>query len=180
MLDGESELIRRAVNGEPSAFGSLYDHYHTQIYRFVYLRVSHREDAEDLTHRTFVSAWEKIGNYKERGFPFSSWLYRIARNAVIDHYRTRKEHVRWEEVSEEVLSDVPDLVASIEAKREAEKVYKALLKLRSDHQEVIILRLIEELSVRETAEALGKSEAAVKTTQHRALKELKKELKMEE
>src|SRR3989344_4062244 len=101
MLDGEHIVIKRAIKGEASAFGLLYDHYEPMIYRFILIKVSHREEAEDLTHQVFLHAWRSIPSYQDLGFPFSSWLYRMARNQVIDFYRARKEQQSFEELSEE-------------------------------------------------------------------------------
>ena len=93
-IDGEEEqLIRSAVGGDSSAFGSLYDRYQPAIYRFIVVKVGSREEAEDITHHVFLSAWQKVRTYKHRGHPFSSWLYQIARNMVIDHYRSKKNDV---------------------------------------------------------------------------------------
>src|ERR1700677_3343750 len=80
MIDGEEKLIQEAVRGDSSAFGLLYDHYQPMIYRFVAVKVGRREEAEDITHQVFMNAWQNIASYRHRGHPFSSWLYRIARN----------------------------------------------------------------------------------------------------
>lgn len=176
MLDGEQDIIKRAIKGEASAFGLLYDKYQPQIYRFVYLKVSHREAAEDLTHQVFLNAWQKIENYKFRGFPFSSWLYSIARNQIIDYYRVQKTNISSEEAIElEVELTVENPIAkNIDNNLDKEKVRRAIKKLKAEHQNVVILRFIEELSVRETAAAIGKTPLAVKLIQHRAVKNLKK------
>jgi len=174
MLDGEIKLIENAVRGKASAFGLLYDHYQPKIYRFVLIKVGRREDAEDLTHQVFINAWLNISNYKDLGFPFSSWLYRIARNQVIDSYRTRKPEISLEEVDEENFADLGINEKSIENKIQIEHVMKALKGLKEDYQDILVMRFVEDLSVRETAVAVGKSEGAVKLMQHRAIKELKK------
>src|SRR5579862_2288407 len=101
MLDGEEKVIKSAVTGNSSAFGELYDHYQPMIYRFVAVKVSRREEAEDITHQVFLSAWINIKNYKHRGHPFSSWLYQIARNQVIDHYRSKRNDVSIENTDPE-------------------------------------------------------------------------------
>ena len=105
MLEGEKNLINRAKSGEAKAFGLLYDHYIPQIYRFIYLKVTNREEAEDLTHQVFMKAWQNINNYEERGFQFSSWLYQISRNQVIDFYRQKKQYLDLEAVDPELLVD---------------------------------------------------------------------------
>ncbi len=101
MIDGEEQLVEQAVGGNSSAFGSLYDHYHPAIYRFIAIKVSSREEAEDITHHVFLSAWTKIRTYKHRGHPFSSWLYQIARNLVIDHYRSKKNDISLDKIDPE-------------------------------------------------------------------------------
>ena len=173
MLDGENNLTNRAISGESSAFGLLYDHYQPKIYRFIYLKVGHREEAEDLTHQVFLSAWNNIRGYESRGFPFSSWLYRIARNQVIDHYRTKKPTSSLDDVDVEshITEDKSGTLA--ETKIEMERVRMALAKLKPEYQEIIIMRFVEDLSIKETAQTLGKSEGAIKLLQHRATKKLK-------
>lgn len=173
MLDGEDKIIVSAVKGEASAFGLLYDHYQPQIYRFVMLKTGRREEAEDLTHQVFLHALQHIKNYKDLGYPFSSWLYQIARNQIIDHYRTRRTNLSLEEAeADAVAGDNPETETS--DKLELEKLRVAILKLKPEYQDVIILRFVEELTIKEVAGALGKSEGAVKLLQHRALKQLKK------
>lgn len=172
MIDGEEQIVRAAIRGEASAFGALYDQYQPAIYRFVLFKVGRREDAEDLTHQVFMKAWERISSYKPRGFPFSSLLYRIARNQVIDHYRAHRETTPLEEV-ELVLASAPAVAERVDSRLEMERVHSVLPRLKRDYQDVIILRFIEELSIEETADALGKSAGSVKVLQHRAMKKLR-------
>ena len=174
MLDGEANLITMAIKGEASAFGSLYDHYHPQIYRFVFIKVSRREDAEDLTHEVFKRAWQNIHAYQNLGFPFSSWLYRIARNQVIDHYRTRKQEVGLDDMDPEQMASAENREQLVDQHLEIGRVKTAIHKLKPEHQDVIIMRFIEDLPIRDVAAALDKSEGAVKLIQHRAMNELKK------
>ncbi len=175
MLDGEQSYVNSAIRGDSSAFGVLYDHYQPMIYRFVAVKVGRREEAEDITHQVFLSAWQNIKRYEHRGHPFSSWLYRIARNQVVDHYRGRKDEVSLEQLGIEDIAALPQTVSSdLATKLEVEQVFRAIYKLKADYQDVIILRFIEDLSIKETAEAMKKSEGAVKLMQHRAMAELKK------
>jgi len=176
MIDGEEQLIRSAVGGDSSAFGALYDRYQPAIYRFIVVKVGSREEAEDITHHVFLSAWQRVGTYKHRGHPFSSWLYQIARNMVIDHYRSRKDDVSLDKLDPD-SSIIPAVAQSdLFAKLQFEKVQKAIKELKRDYQDVIILRFIEDLPLKETAAILKKSEGAIKLAQHRAIKELKKKL----
>ena len=177
MIDGtEVQLIREAVGGDSSAFGALYDRYQPMIYRFVMIKVGRREEAEDITHQVFLSAWQKVRSYKHRGFPFSSWLYQIARNQVIDHYRSRKGDVSLDKADPEAFASAADPSADLSKKLQLEKVRSAVARLKPDYQDVIILRFVEDLSLKETAAALRKTEGAVKLVQHRAVRELKKSL----
>jgi len=176
MLDGEENYIKKAVGGDSSAFGSLYDHYQPMIYRFVMIKVGTREEAEDITHQVFLSAWQNVKSYKHRGHPFSSWLYQIARNQVIDHYRSKKNEVSLENVDPEYFAAPAIAHFDISMKLEMEKVRKAIQQLKPDYQDVIIMRFIEDVSLKEAAAALGKTEGAVKLIQHRAMKELKRVL----
>ena len=177
MTDGEDKLIQDAVRGEASAFGLLYDRYQPQIYRFVAIKVSHREEAEDLTHQVFLHAWTHVHTYEDFGFPFSSWLYRIARNKVIDHYRTKKNVIAIEEVDEEQFATTATYDADLDAKFTVEEVKRALHKLKPEYQDVIIMRFVEDYSLKDTAKALEKSEGAIKLMQHRAIKQLQSLLK---
>ena len=176
-MDGEEEkLIRSAVEGDSSAFGSLYDHYQPAIYRFIIIKVGSREEAEDITHQVFLSAWAKVRAYKHRGHPFSSWLYQIARNMVIDHYRSKHDDISLEKIDPE-SSIIPAVAQSdLSIKLQLEKVHAAIKGLKPDYQDVIILRFIEDLPLKEVSAILKKSEGAVKLVQHRAIKELKKAL----
>lgn len=173
MLDGEDKIIRDAIKGKAEAFGLLYDHYQPQIYRFILLKVSRREEAEDLTHQVFMSAWQNITSYRHLGYPFSSWLYQIARNQVIDHYRARKPDVELEteEVAGVLATANSQTVA--ESRMELEKVMAAVAKLKPVYQDIIIMRFVEELSLKEVAAALDRSEGAVKLLQHRAVRQLR-------
>jgi RNA polymerase sigma-70 factor (ECF subfamily) len=176
MIDGEEKLIQDAVKvGDSSAFGQLYDHYQPMIYRFVLVKVGRREEAEDITHQVFLQAWQNIRTYSHRGHPFGSWLYRIARNQVIDHYRAQKNDIPIEAADAEgMLRNVsqPDVSALLEM----EKVMVGIRSLKPEYQDAIILRFIEDLSIRETAEAMHKTEGAVKLIQHRAIEELKRKI----
>ena len=176
MIDGEEQLIRSAVGGDSSAFGSLYDRYQPAIYRFIVVKVGSREEAEDITHHVFLSAWQNVGAYKHRGHPFSSWLYQIARNMVIDHYRAKKDEVSLDKLDPE-SSIIPAVAQSdLFTKLRLEKVHTAIKELKADYQYVIILRFIEDLPLKDTAAILKKSEGAIKLAQHRAIMELKKKL----
>ena len=170
--ENEKRWIRKAIGGESSAFGSLYDKYQPKIYRFILFKVSHREEAEDLTHKVFLSALENIHKFKDQGFPFSSWLFRIARNKVIDYYRTKKDISPLENAPDITSSE--DNVELISKKLNLERIYISLQKLTDEQKEVVILRFVEGLSHKEVAQILDKKTGAIRVLQHRAISEIKK------
>ncbi|OGZ02291.1 MAG: hypothetical protein A2430_02470 [Candidatus Liptonbacteria bacterium RIFOXYC1_FULL_36_8] len=174
MLENEEKLIKLAKSGKAESFGFLYDSYHEKIYRFIYLKVSHKEEAEDITHQVFLSAWQNIKNYSSKGFPFSSWLYQIAKNKVIDHYRSAKPKISIELVSEKNLETnlIADPTSSTNFD-EMESVKKAIEKLTPEQQDVLIMRFIEDLPIKEVALTLNKTPGAVKLIQFRAVNKLK-------
>lgn len=173
MLENEYKIIREAQKGKSEHFGLLYDHYSPQIYRFIYIKVSHKQEAEDLTHEVFLSAWKNIENYNYKGLPFSSWLYQIARNRVIDFYRTRKQALSIDQVSENAFSENQDLDQIIDKEASISKVKESIKKLAEDYQNIIILRFIEDLSTSEISKVINKSEGAIRIMQYRAIRKLK-------
>ena len=171
----ERRLIRtveRACQGDTRAFGRLYDEYADRVYAFVRSRVDSAADAEDITATVFLKAWEAIGSYDDRGLPFSAWLFRIARNALVDEYR-RKAHrpVPVEEAPETGETAEPADIAAI-ARADAGRVRAAVRMLTDEQAGVIAMRFWWDMSIRDTAEALGKNENAVKALQHRAIRTL--------
>ena len=172
MKGEEEKLIKKAQQGESESFGLLYDQYFSAIYRFVFLKVSNQTDAEDLTQQVFLKAWKNIGSYKSQGFPFSSWLYKIAHNTVIDHYRTQKIHVDLETVVDQAIANWSNEDRTNEMLN-LEIVQVSIKKLESEQQTVLIMKFTNELSNKEIAHTLNKSEGAVRVIQHRALKKLK-------
>lgn len=167
----EEKLVKKAQNGETEAFGLLYDKYVAKIYRFIFLRVGQRADAEDLTQQIFLNAWQSINNFRWQGFPFSSWLYKIAANAVIDHYRGRKIQIDLESVAE--ILTVTTEASNFDRELDLKNVWAAVGKLEPDQQNVIILKFVEDMNNKEIASALEKSEGAIRVIQHRALKKIK-------
>jgi RNA polymerase sigma-70 factor (ECF subfamily) len=168
----ESDLIQRAVSGDPDAFATLYDLYVEQIYRFAFFRVGDEQTAEDLTSQVFLKAWDNLSSYQMRGLPFSAWLFRIARNNVIDYYRTHKETASLETDA----VDKPDPAAAVddrvERRLQTEEVHLALQQLTEDQRQVVTLRFIEGLSTDEVARILGKRQGAIRALQMRGLQAL--------
>lgn len=165
-------LVQRAVSGDAEAFASLYDTYVDRVYRFIFFRVGESRLAEDLTSQTFLKAWESVGRYQIRGLPFAAWLFRIARNKVIDNYRVSKETVSLEAA----LSTQPDpngrVDEKVEGHLEIEQMRVALRRLTEDQRQVLTLKFIEGLSTKEISQVTGKREGAIRALQMRGLQAL--------
>src|SRR5690349_25077191 len=107
-------LVEAAKGGDPEAFGSLFDHFYGPVYRYVAARVSRPSDAEDLTQLVFVKALEALPRYEARGIPFGGWLFRLARNAIIDQIRTRREHLSLVAVTSRESDEAsPEAIAAL-------------------------------------------------------------------
>jgi len=175
-MEEEKKWLKEARKGDKESFGLLYEKYGQQIFRFIYWQVSNKEQAEDLNQEVFLKAWKNIEKYQERNCPFSSWLYRIARNTVIDFYRTQKKVYPIEDEiffsGGDDLRENPKKIA--ETKIEIERVKKVLNSLPNNQREIIILKFIEGFSNKEIAKILKKSEGAIRILQYRAIKNLKK------
>jgi RNA polymerase sigma-70 factor (ECF subfamily) len=172
-------LVDEARAGDAWAFGQLFDHFHLPVYRYVASRVRHPSDAEDLTQLVFVKALEALPRYQSRGIPFGGWLFRLARNAVIDHVRTSHEHADLAQSVERAGADAgPDELAVI--RQEIEAVRSALATLTDDQRDAISLRFFAGLSAREAAEAMGKQEGTIRGLQFRAIAALRRQLGIEE
>jgi RNA polymerase sigma-70 factor (ECF subfamily) len=168
-------LVAEARDGDSWAFGMIFDHYHDSIYRFIASRVQRPADAEDLTQHVFVKALEALPRYESRGVPFGGWLFRLARNAVIDHVRTRHEHAELDSLVEAAHGEVgPDEIAVV--RQELDAVGAALAGLTEEQKEAIALRFFAGLSAREAAEAMGKQEGTVRGLQFRAIASMRRQL----
>jgi RNA polymerase sigma-70 factor (ECF subfamily) len=169
------ELVAKAKAGDAEAFGRLFDHYHERVYRYVAARVRRPSDAEDLAQLVFVKALEALPRYEQRGVPFGGWLFRLARNVVIDHIRTAREHVDLDGLTERPGRDAgPE--AQILARQEMDAVAAALERLTEEQRDAIALRFFAGLSAREAAEAMGKQEGTVRGIQFRAIAALRRHL----
>lgn len=165
----ERELIRRAKEYDGSAFAEIYERYYQSIYNYVYYRVDDDVLAEDLTSEVFLKTLESIHSFTFRpGATFSSWLYRIASNLVIDHFRLlpRQPTVLLED---SIVSDVEEPAEALDRQLTAEQLRQAVRHLSEDQQQVVVLKFVDGLKLREIAHVLGKSEGAVKSLQHRAV-----------
>lgn len=156
-------------------FGRLYDEHVDEIYRFVFLKVSTRELAQDITSETFKKGWQSFKENPGMENP-RAYLYRIARNLVIDHYRTKKQHITDQEIIDELEDHSKDLQEKAAEAKEMAKIKEAMENLKDDYQDIIIYKYLDELSNSEIADIMGKSEGAVRVTAHRAIAALEKEI----
>jgi len=171
----EEALVQRARQGEPEAFEHLYEANFDRIYRYLMLRVGNRADAEDITQQVFLKALEAIKSFRPRGAPFSSWLFRIAHNQVVDHYRKRnRERTLPLDEARSASAGNSDPADIAEQNLRLEQVAAACSYLTDAQREVISLRFAAGLSVAEAAMAMGKTEGAVKVMQHDALVKLRR------
>ena len=170
-------LVDLAREGDSEAFGQLYDHYVTGIFRFVYYRTGSQQLAEDLTSETFVRGLRAIQRFSWQGKDFGAWLTTIARNLIADHYKSSRSRL-------EIVSDsVPEGSRTVDSPEQDvmalisnELLFEAVNSLPPEQRECILMRFIQGQSIAETAAALGRSEGAVKQLQLRAVRALAKSM----
>ena len=172
----ERRLVERAQAGDRSALEELYLQHFDRIYSYLHMSVGNRHDAEDLTTQTFLKMLESIGRFRWRKAPFSAWLFRIAHNLAMDHFRAGR---RWQPAEEppEPL-DAPKTTAEDEALQSIgrKSMLEMIETLSHEQQQVLTLKFVFNFANGEVASILGKSEGAIKSLQHRALASLQREL----
>jgi RNA polymerase sigma-70 factor (ECF subfamily) len=168
--NNEKQLAERAAKRDRAAFAKLYDLYVDKIYRYIYYKSGRTDEAEDLTAQVFMKAWEAVPNYHWEGYPFSTWLYRIAHNQIIDHYRTQRETVPLDVAR--TRESTSDPVESAERSFTSARIQAALKHLTQDQQRVVVLRFLEGYSTGEVAAIMDKDPDAIRALQHRALRAL--------
>lgn len=176
----DAEAIIRAGKGDNEAFSVLYQRYVRRIYNYIFYRTGSPHDAEDLTERVFFRALNHIHNYRNRGVPFSAWLYRIAHNLVANWHRDnkrRKEVPLDDYVYSIRQGDYPE--SSVVKGQDIEGLLRAIQKLPVERQTLLILKFVERLSNEEIARIMGRSEGAIKSLYHRTLLALRDDLGIE-
>ena len=175
-MQGEEELVKRAQHREQEAFAQLYEAYFDKIYRYIFFKIGSEMEAEDMTQQVFLKALESISSFKWQGKPFSTWLYRIAHNQIVDYFRrkTKRAVVPLEEAPAILSTDDPQAIA--EQSLDIERVVSATTCLTDMQKECISLRFASGLSIAEVAQIMGKSEGAIKALQHSAIIALRKVL----
>jgi RNA polymerase sigma-70 factor, ECF subfamily len=166
----ELSIIADCQTGDADSFVLLYDGYVEKIYNFLFFRTLHRELAEDITSQTFIKAFQKINSFDSSRGTFQSWLYRIARNLLIDEFRKRKPTENID--AHENLRSATDLESEINSQISNEALQKLLQTLPDESQELIAMRLWDELSYSEIAAITGKTEGSLKMQFSRVVSKL--------
>lgn len=166
--------VRHQDNAE--AFAVLYDEYVKRVYRFVYFKVKSSEDAEDITAEVFLKAWNYLRDPEHKIKSFSGLLYQIARTTIIDWYRKvarRPETITLDDERRSIdIGDRGVWAKKLADNLEHKEILLGLERLKHDYQEIVLLRYVEDLSIKEIADITGKNALAVRVTLHRALKKL--------
>jgi RNA polymerase sigma-70 factor (ECF subfamily) len=171
---GDFELLKIAKEGDTGAFGELYERHSRVVFRFLYAHLSDRLDAEDLTEEVFLRAWRSLSAYNDQGVPFLAYLFKIARNVLVDFYRRTGRSGGLMSIEEKTIPDFrsdPSETAMVSL--EHQEVRRTLEKLREDYRTVLVLRFLSGLSPEETGEVMGRTPGAVRILQHRALSALR-------
>ena len=166
-------LFKAQTFKDADSYGAIYDRYVTRIYRFIYFKVGSEGDAEDIASETFLKAWQ----YIKEGQPIknlNAFLYSIARNLVIDHYRFQAKKYEYEEVPIIEPQCNENLADKLDIRKNEEKILASLKTLKNEYCEVIILRFFDDLSVGDISQIVGKSQNNTRVLIHRALAALKR------
>ena len=170
------ELVERAQKGDRDALEELYLIHFDRIYGYLHMSVGNRHDAEDLTTQTFLRMLESIGKFRWRSAPFSAWLFRIAHNLAMDHFRANKRWQPEEEVPEPPGSEEPSAETLAMHSIGRQSMLEMIETLSPEQQQVLTLKFVFGFANADAATILGKTEGAIKSLQHRALAALQKEI----
>ncbi len=172
--EAESAEIRQLVaraKAEPEAFGQLYQRYVRRIYNYHYQFTRHREEAEDLTSRTFFQALRGISTYHDRGLPFQAWLFRIAHNLIANWYRDQSRHpvIGLDGLDDEMHAEEGNPQADLAERERQKELLQLFSGLPEDRKTLLLLKFVEKMPNAEIAKVLGRSEGAIKVLYHRTL-----------
>ena len=170
-----NRLVKSAQDGNHTAVAELYHHFYNKIYKYVLFKTGNVTDAEDITENVFLKMMESLLSFTFQGVPFSSWLFRIAHNLIVDHYRkmARTKTAPIENAAKNVNYAPLDMDSKLDLDLSIEKVYAAMDNLTDLQREVLTLRFAGDLSIQETSIAMKKKENAVKALQHAAIVKLR-------
>lgn len=173
-MTSQEQIIKECQKGDLDNFRLIYDDFFDKIYRFIYYKTHHKQTAEDLTSKTFIKALEKINSFNFRKGLFSSWIYRIARNNVIDYYRTNKKNLDISGIWD--LGESKDFNKTIDDRDKLVQVARYLKKFTPEQREIIIMRIWDGLSYKEISEITGKKEGNCKMIFFRTMTKLRQEI----
>ncbi len=169
-------LVERAQGGDRNALEELYLLHFDRIYSYLHMSVGNRHDAEDLTTQTFLKMLESIGKFRFQAAPFSAWLFRIAHNLAMDHFRANRRWQPEEDVPETPGEEAPSAEAQALQSIGRQSMLELIEDLSAEQQQVLTLKFVFNFPNAEVATILGKSEGAIKSLQHRALVSLQKQI----
>jgi RNA polymerase sigma-70 factor, ECF subfamily len=178
LTESDEALVARAKR-DRDAFGCLYDRYVEQVYQFIYRRVKDHTLAEDITARVFFRALEQLPRFEWRGIPFGGWLVRIAANLIHDHNGDAQRHVslrEWTEDGTDMAASDPPMEEQYAVRQAASVLWQAVSTLPMAEHQVVVYRFARDMSVREIATTMGRTEGAVKQLLFRAVKRLRQRL----
>lgn len=170
----ERDLVQRARSGDQQALAEVYDLYFPRIYRYALARTGNAAEAEDITEEVFVRVLGAIGAFEWRQAPFAAWIFRIARNQVVSHARKNGARRQDATLGDSIADPAPDPLARVEDRLSIEQIFEVARGLPKAQRDVLWLRFAGDLSVSDTARALGKRENNVKVLQHKAIAKLQK------
>ena len=164
----DTELVKRAQKGDTAVISALYERYHPTVFRYLYYRVGDKHAAEDLTSEVFIRMMRALPGFQLRSASFQAWLFQIARNLAIDHYRktSTRDLVQLED---NLVVSGEDVEPSIERKLNSQRLQQALTRLTDDQSDVIVLRFVANMPIAQVAQTLHKSEDSIKGLQRRGL-----------
>lgn len=167
------ELVKQTQSGDQAAFAALYDEFAQRLYAFIRIKVSSSEESEDILQEVFLKAWTGCRSLSLKDLNFSAWLYRVASNTINDYYRKKyrePEITPLENAAEIANEDSPAIDAG--ARLQKNVIAKTMGQLPPHYKEVIELRFMQDFSVKDTAEIMGKNSITIRVWQHRAIKQL--------
>jgi RNA polymerase sigma-70 factor, ECF subfamily len=170
------KLVARAQQGDRSALEELYLIHFDRIYSYLHMSVGNRHDAEDLTTQTFLKMLESIGRFRWQSAPFSAWLFRIAHNLAMDHFRARRRWQPEEEVPEAPGDEEPSAELQAMQSIGRQSMLELIEGLSHEQQQVLTLKFVFNFPNADVATILNKTEGAIKSLQHRALVSLQKQI----
>jgi RNA polymerase sigma-70 factor (ECF subfamily) len=171
--DDEAALLEKAIACDPTALGELYDRHAARIYHYIFAHIGDAQLAEDMTSTVFIKMLDAVQSSKGWQQSFLAWLYRIAHNLIVDHFR-RNEPSKMLPLDEHLVAAVDDPVTAVEKAMAASALGGAVAQLTGEQQTVVVLKFFEGMTNLQVAKAMGKTEGAIKSLQFRALGTLRR------